>query len=127
LIRIGIELTFDKLRRDIVSHPSKYFFILIIDNQAAICDSQGEDLRAHIVDGMVPDKDGNLVLVFEGGFRAAIIEQADPGLQIEEEEEFRINSDLEAEISKMPGLIDWIMFSFLNEDRHLLLNPCWVA
>jgi hypothetical protein len=92
LIRIGIEF---KLRRDIISHPSKYFFILIIDNQTAICirtcNSHGEDLMAHIVDGMVPDKDGNLVLDFEGGIRAAIMEQAGPGLQIEE---FRINNDL---------------------------------
>lgn len=131
MIKIGIESTFDKLRSDIMSHPGKYFFILVADGQAALCirtcNSQGEDLRAHIVDGLVPDLEGDLISVFEDGIKAAILEQRSLETRHDEDEEYVLTGALEKEISNMPGLIDWIMSSVLNNDRHILINAFWVA
>jgi len=125
MIKIGIESTFDGLRRDILSHPEKYFFILVIDSQAALCiqtcNSQGNELQAHIIDGMVLDQEGNLRSIFKDDIRDALLEQIGPGLQIYEGKDYKVTDSLVKKISENPDLIEWIMQSVLNADRHITI------
>ncbi len=125
MIKIGIESTFDGLRRDILSYPEKYFFILVIDGQAALCirtcDSQGEELQAYVVDGLVPDSEGCLKSIFEDEIRDAILEQIGPGLQLYGEKEYNVTETLAKKISETPDLIEWIMRSILSADRHIII------
>jgi hypothetical protein len=129
LIKIGIECTFEKLRSDLLSHPHRYFFVLLADNQATLCirtcNSRGEEIIAHIIDGLVSDSNGDLTSVFEEGIKTSLREQEHFTERCCEREEYLISSLLEEEITMMPGLIDWIMTSILTEDRHILLNPSW--
>lgn len=126
MIKIGIESTFEGLRRDIISHPEKYFFILIIDGRAALCirtcNSQGEELQAHAVDGMIPDSRGGLRSIFEDEIRENLLEQKGPGLKLIEGEEFKVTGALIKKISEAPDLIEWLMRSVLNSDRHILIS-----
>ena len=125
MIKIGIESTFDGLRRDILSHPEKYFFIWVIDGQAALCirtcDSQGNKLQAHIIDGLFLDPEGNLRSIFNDDIRDALLEQIGPGLQLYEGKEYMITGTLGRKISETPDLIEWIMLSVLNADRHIII------
>jgi hypothetical protein len=131
LIKIGIECTFEKLRCDILTHPDRYFFVLLTDDQATLCirtcNSQGEDIRAHIIDGLLPDSNGNLVSVFEEGIKDALIERKHSVKRSCEGYEYSISAPLEEKITRMPGLIDWIMTTVLTEERHILINPSWVV
>ena len=125
MIKIGIESTFVGLRRDILSYPEKYFFILVIDGQAALCirtcDSQGNELQAHIIDGMVLDSEGSLRSIFEDEIRDALLEQIGPGFQLYEGKEYKIAKTLAKKISETPDLIEWVMRSVLNADRHIII------
>jgi hypothetical protein len=131
LIKIGIECTFERLRCDILANPNRYFFVLLADDQATLCirtcNSRGEDIRAHIIDGLVPDSGGNLVSVFEGGIKEALIERKHSVKRSCEGYEYSISASLGEKIGNMPGLIDWIMTTVLTEERHILLNPSWVV
>ncbi|MFB3763913.1 MAG: hypothetical protein ACE14P_01540 [Methanotrichaceae archaeon] len=125
MIKIGIESTFEGLRRDILSHPEKFFFILVIDGQAALCirtcNSKGNELQAHVIDGMVPDSKGNLKSIFEDVIRDALLEQIGPGLQLYDGKEYMVTGALGKKISEMPDLIEWAMKSVLNADRHIII------
>ncbi len=129
MIKIGIESTIGKLRSDLLTYPAKYFFILILDNQAALCirtcDSQGEDMKAHVIDGLVPNSEGKLVSLFEDSIRTSMLEHEYAMVQFANGDEFNITASLEEKISQMPGLINWILSSVLNEDRHIIIRPSW--
>jgi hypothetical protein len=40
-------------------------------------------------------------------------------------EEYSISAKMGDKISKMPDLIEWIVFSILTGDRHLIITPYW--
>jgi hypothetical protein len=128
LIKIGIESTSEKLRQDLLLHPSRYFFIQVLDGQPALCirtcNSEGEDWRSHVLDGLVHDGQGNLVSVFAEDLRTAVLEDVEAregGL----EGGFGLSSALEYSISQMPDFVDWMMSSVLKDGRHLLLISSW--
>ncbi len=125
MIKIGIESTFDGLLWDIISNPGKYFFILIIDGQAALCirtcNSQGNELQAHVIDGLVPDCEGSLRSIFEDEIKAALLEQIGTEVMPIEGDEYKLTGDLVKKVSEAPDLIEWLMRSVLNADRHILL------
>ena len=81
MIKIGIESTSEKLRQDLLLHPSRYFFIQVLDGQPALCirtcNSEGEDWRSHVLDGLVHDGQGNLVSVFAEDLRTAVLEDVE--------------------------------------------------
>jgi hypothetical protein len=129
LIKIGIEATPGKLRCDLLSHPGRYFFILVKDSRAALCvrscDFKGEDITMHIIDGLVSDADGNLVSVFEQAVEEAVRELRAGMRGPREEGRYPISSHLERIISSMPDLIDWTISSALAPGRNILLNASW--
>lgn len=129
LIKIGIECTFEKLRCELLEHPEWYFFVLLMDEQAALsirtCNAQGDDIRAHIIDGLVPDSMGNMSSIFEDGIKETLIERKDAETFSLKGREYPIASMLKEEISSMPGLINWIMTTILKDGRHILIYPSW--
>lgn len=126
MIKIGIECTFERLRCDILAHPKVYFFVLLIDGHATLCirtcNSRGEEITAHIVDGLMPDPNGNLISAFEEEIKDTLMEQMYSVKHSCDGYDYPISSRLEAKISSMPGFIDWIMSSVLTKERHILLN-----
>lgn len=129
LIKIGIEATRGKLRCDLLSHPARYFSLLVRDNRAALCirscDSQGEDITMHIIDGLVSDANGDLVSVFEEAVREAVIALSSGNRGLCEDGRYPISSRLERIISSMPDLIDWTISSALAPGRNILLSASW--
>lgn len=130
-IKIGIELGYGKLRSDLLTHPERYFFILVVDGQAFLCirtcDPQGENMEAHIIDGLAPDKDGNLVSVFEDGIRDAVLELRDQKRSSCEGDEYPISSHLARMICQMTDLTDWIISSILTNGKNLVIFSSWEA
>ncbi len=82
---------------------------------------------AHIVDGLMPDQNGNLISAFEEEIKDTLMEHMYSVKRSYDGYEYPISSRLEAKISSMPGLIDWIMSSVLTRERHILLNPLWAV
>lgn len=127
MIKIGIECTFERLRCDLLTHPERYFFVLLIDDQATLCirtcNSRGDEIVTHIVDGLIPDPNGNLISAFEEGIENTLIEQRHSVKRSCEGYEYLISTPLEEKISRMPDLIDWLMSSVLTGERHIVINP----
>ena len=127
IIKVGLEANWTDLRNELLAHPCKYFFILIIDGQAALCvrtcDNRGENHQSHAVDGLVPDSDGNLVSIFEEDLRAVINEQMRSQTSLERSEFYLISSAIADKIRLLPGLVDWIISSILTKDRNIVIYP----
>lgn len=127
LIKVGLEANWTDLRNKLLTDPCRYFFILIIDGQAALCvrtcDNRGENLQSHAVDGLVPDSDGNLVSVFQEDLRAAIVEQERSMTSSDCNKFYLISSAIADKIRLLPGLIDWIISSILAKDRNIIIYP----
>ena len=125
MIRIGIEVSRRNLRCDLLEHPERYFFILRADSRASLCirtcDSQGENIQAHIIDGFSLNEDGNLYSVFEDGINDAILEWHDRKSHSSEGEEYPLSSHLVHMISRMPDLVDWIVSSILSNGKNLVI------
>ncbi len=130
-IKIGIELSYGKLRSDLLTHPERYFFILVVDGQAFLCirtcDPQGENMEAHIIDGLIPDKDGNLISVFEDGIKDAVLDLRDQRRASYEGDEYPISSLLARMICQMADLTDWIISSILTNGKNLVIFSSWEA
>lgn len=128
MIKIGIESTSEKLRQDLLLHPARYFFIQVLDGQPALCvrtcNSEGEDWRSHVLDGLVHDGQGNLVSVFAEDLLTAMLEARDArgrGL----EGGYGLSCALENSITQMPDFVDWMISSVLKDGRHILLFSSW--
>lgn len=128
MIKIGIESTSEKLRQDLLLHPSRYFFIQVLDGQPTLCirtcNSEGEDWRSHALDGLIHDGQGNLVSVFAEDLRTAVLEDVE-ARERGGEDGWGLSSALEYSISQMPDFVDWMMSSVLKDGRHLLLISSW--
>ena len=126
MIKIGIEVSHEKLQYDLLKNPARYFFIMIVDDLAYLCirtcDIQGEDIASHAVDGLMADNDGNLVSIFRDELEDTIIEIRNRSLSSCEENEYPISAHLAWLISATPGLIDWILSSIVKDGRNIVLN-----
>lgn len=127
MIKIGIEIGHQKLKHDLLMHPERYFFILVMDGAAFLCirtcDARGEDIISHVVDGLRGDPEGNLVSVFGDGLEDAIIGiRESNNISREDEAEYPLSAHLKYLISAMPGLIDWILSSVVKDGRNLVIN-----
>jgi hypothetical protein len=132
LIRVGVEVSRTDLYNELSMHPCRYFFILIMDYQAALCiqtcDSRGEDIHYHIIDGMVPDSDGNLVSTFEEEIHEAIMEQGGSIVSSGAEKLLAISPDIAEKIVMLPGLIDWILSTVPTKGQNIVIDPIsWAA
>ena len=129
MIKIGIESCPAKLRHDILTHPARYFFILFFDGRFALCirtcDSQGEDIREHMIDGLSVDSEGNLSSVFEQALQHEAWELVGHKIHSGKENEYPISRHLEGLIFRMPDLVDWIVSSLLTGDRNIILYSAW--
>jgi len=127
MIKIGIEASRDKLRCDLLEHPERYFFILAIDSNASLCirtcDSRGDDIQAHIIDGLYLSEDGNLYSVFEDGINDALFEMHQWKIHSCPGDEYPLSMHLIRIISQMPDLANWIISSILVNGKNLMLNP----
>jgi len=126
LIKIGIEVSHEKLQHDLIMHPARYFFILVVDGTVYLCirtcDPNGEDIKSHIVDGLILDKDGNLVSIFEDSLNDAILELEGYKTHSCEGDEYPITPCLARIISKVPELTEWIISSLLINGRNLIIR-----
>ena len=84
-------------------------------------------MEAHIIDGLAPDKDGNLVSVFEEGIRDAVLELRDQRRASYEGDEYPISSHLARMICQMADLTDWIVSSILTNGKNLVIFSSWEA
>jgi hypothetical protein len=129
LIKIGVESTKAKLRCDILSHPDRYFFILLQNGRAALCirtcNSKGEDIRAQIIDGLLLDHDGNLISIFEDDLKDIVSEMKYRRTKTWDGEEYPLSPHISLFISNMPDMIDWIISSLLHDGRNILINKSW--
>jgi hypothetical protein len=127
LIKVGLEASREELRKELLSHPCRYFFVLMIDNRAVLCiqtcDSIGEDLQSHVVDSLVPDSSGNLVSVFEEELYLAIKDWRRPNGLSNGEELHSISPAIIEKIRLLPGFVDWIISTVLTKDRNILIDP----
>lgn len=132
LIKIGLEASREDLRKELLSHPFRYFFILMVDNRAVLCirtcNSRGENLQSHIVDGLTPDSDGNMVSVFEDELRLAMENRRRPnrileGNESDNEELYSISAAIGDKIRFLPGFIEWIVSTVLTKDRNMVIYP----
>ncbi len=127
MIRVGFELSQKGLRCDILAHPAKYFFIMVVDGRACLCirtcDQKGEDIGAHIIEGLISDEEGNLFSVFNEYLRDAVLEQRVLKSDLYEGDEYSIMPHLERVISMMPDMIEWLISSVLTNGRNIVLCP----
>lgn len=127
MIKIGIEASRNKLLCDLIEHPARYFFILAIDGNASLCirtcDSEGEDIQAHVIDGLCLKEDGNLHSVFEDGINDAILEMHQWKRHSCQGDEYPISTYLVRIISQMPDLANWIVSSILAKGKNLVIYP----
>lgn len=126
MIKIGIEASHQKLQHDLLMHPARYFFILVVDGLAYLCirtcDIQGENITSHVVDGLMADEDGNLISIFRDELEDAIIEMQNGNILSCEGDEYPISARLARLISAVPGLIDWILSSIVRDGRNMVIN-----
>jgi hypothetical protein len=132
LIKVGLETAKRDLCDDMLLHPCRYFFILMIENQAALCirtcDSQGEELQSHVVDGLVADSDGNLASIFEEDISTALKEQKEAKISSDGELLIPISPAIAEKIRLLPGLIDWIISYVLTRGRNIVIYPAsWIV
>lgn len=127
LIKVGLEATREDLRKELLAHPCRYFFILVTDNRAALCirtcDCSGENLQSHVVDGLTPDSAGNLVSLFEEDFHVAVVDRNMSVRLSDGDELYPISSDIAERIRILPGFVDWIISAVLTKDRNILIYP----
>lgn len=124
MIRIGIEVSSRNLRCDLLEHPERYFFILLVDSRASLCirtcDSQGENIQPHVIDGLSLNEDGNLYSVFEDGIKA-VLELHNWKNRSCQGDEYPLSSHLMHMISRMPDLVDWIISSIISNGKNLVI------
>lgn len=124
MIRIGIEVSRRNLQCDLLQHPGRYFFILAADDRASLCirtcNSEGEDINDHVIEGLVLKEDGYLHSVFEEAINDAIMELQEWKRRSCLGSEYPISFHLACLLSQMPDLVDWIISSFLSYDRNLV-------
>jgi hypothetical protein len=129
LIKIGVESTKAKLSCDILSHPDRYFFILLQNGHATLCirtcNSRGEDIRAQIIDGLVLDHNGNLISIFEDDLKDLVSEIEYRKPRTWDDEEYPLSPHIAWIISTLPDMIGWIISSLLNDNRNILINTSW--
>jgi hypothetical protein len=125
MIRIGIEVSRRNLHCDLLEHPGRYLFILLAEGRASLCirtcDSQGENIQAHIIDGFSLAENGDLYSVFEDGINDAILELQDWKTGSCEGDEYPLSSHLTGLISMMPDLVNWIVSSILCDGNNLVI------
>ena len=125
MIRIGIEASRKNLRCDLLEHPERYFFITLSGSHASLCirtcDSQGESVQAHMIDGLYLNRDGNLYSVFEDSINDAILEMHEGKGYPCQGNAYPLSSRLEQIISSMPDLVDWIISSILSDGKNLVI------
>jgi len=127
-IKIGIELSYGRLRSDLLTHPERYFLSWWRTGRPSFAFEPAivrGNMEAHIIDGLAPDKDGNLVSVFEEGIRDAVLELRDRKRSSYEGDEYPISSYLARMICQMADLTDWIVSSILTNGKNLVLFSTW--
>lgn len=127
LIKVGLEATREDLRREMLAHPCRYFFILLTDNRAALCirtcDCRGENLQSHVVDGLTTDSVGDLISLFEEDLQVVVMDQNRSTILSDDGELFSISPYIAEKIRILPGFVDWIISAVLTEDRNILIYP----
>jgi hypothetical protein len=131
MIKIGIEVSRKNLHCDLIENPGRYFFIQEEGSRIYLCiqtcDSQGENIKAHNIDVLVPNEEGNLYSIFED-----VLEDIINDITIERQDwkkhscpgnRYPVSSQLVQMLSMMPDFVDWIISSILTNGRNLVLYP----
>lgn len=128
LIKMGIESSTARLHNQLLLHPERYFFILVIEERPALClqtcDSSGDGIEIKEIDGLMLRPEGDLVSVFEEDLQEAMMKR-ELYLRYLEGEQYPISRAIKEKIAKLPGFIDWIIESVPIRGRCLMLYPSW--
>lgn len=127
MIKIGLRPAETNCAATSLSIQKRYFFILAIDSNASLCirtcDSRGENIQAHIIEGLYLSEDGDLHSVFEDGINDALFEMHHWKSHSCIGDEYPISRHLMHTISQMPDLANWIISSILVNGKNLMINP----
>lgn len=130
MIKMGIESCEANLHDQLLLHPERYFFILVIEERPALClqtcDIYGSNLEIKEIDGLMLRPEGNLVSIFQEDLQEAMIKR-ELYLRYLEGEQYPISQAISKKISEQPGFIDWIMNTVLIRGRCLMLYPSWTV
>lgn len=130
MIRIGIEVSRRKLLNDLLDNPGRYFFILSEGGRAALCiqtcDSQGDDVRTHMIDGLALTEEKELRSIFDDGINDSILAGYEWKRQTSWQKEYPISPRLEHTLRRLPDLMDWIISKMLTGERNLVIYPSWI-
>jgi hypothetical protein len=122
LIRMGVEASAAELYNQLLMHPDRYFFILITGGRAILCiqtcDRQGENPKIKEIDCLSYDSQCGLISIFQEDLREATMKQ-EIFLKYLDGDRYPISIAIGERITKMPGLIEWIISSVLSEERCL--------
>jgi hypothetical protein len=125
---MGIESSAMKLHNQLLLHPDRYFFILVIEERAVLClqtcDCHGNDIEIKEIDGLILDCAGNLVSIFQEELQEMMMKR-ELFLRYLEGEQYPISPAIKKKIMELPGFIDWIMVSVPIRGRCLMLYPTW--
>ncbi|MDD1748337.1 MAG: hypothetical protein LUO89_00510 [Methanothrix sp.] len=128
MIKMGIESSATKLHDQLLLHPERYFFILVMEERGALClktcSACGNDIEIKEIDGLILDDNGNLISIFHEELQEVLMKR-ESFLRYLEGEQYPISSAIRKKIKELPGFIDWIMASVPIRGRCLMLYPSW--
>jgi hypothetical protein len=120
LIRMGLEASAAELYNQLLTHPDRYFFILVIEGKVILCiqtcDMQGENSKVQEIDCLAYDPQSGLVSAFQEDLAEAMMKR-ELFLKYLEGDRYPISTAIMEKIAGMPDLIEWIISSILSEGR----------
>lgn len=127
-IKMGIESCATMLHDQLLLHPERYFFILVVEERGALClktcDICGNNIEIKEIDGLMLDSNGDLVSIFHEELQEALMKR-ELFLRYIEGEQYPISSAIKKKIMELPCFIDWIIESIPIGGRCLMLYPTW--
>ncbi len=128
MIKMGIESSATMLYYQLLFHPERYFFILVMEGRGILClrtcNACGNDIETKEIDGLAVDGDGKLAPIFHQELQEALIKR-ELFLEYLEGEQFPISTAIKMKIMELPSLIGWIMASVPIKGRCIMLYPGW--
>lgn len=127
MIRIGIESTKCELYNQLLTHPDRYFFILVTASHVILCiqtcDKQGKDIKIHEIEGLEYNPEAGMFSVFQEDLSVAMMKR-ELFIKYLDDDRYPISPAIREKITRMPGLIEWIISTILGDDRCILFyNP----
>jgi hypothetical protein len=117
---MGVEASAAELYDQILTHPDRYFFILVTEGQVVLCmqtcDRQGENSKVQEIDCLAYDPQNSLVSAFQEDLMEAMMKR-ELFVKYLDGDRYPISAAIREKITGMPDLIEWIISSISSEGR----------